>query len=187
MLVKELYNTDNGFMANVFQQNFAELFNTVFGTNTSGKALDMYVIHNWGCKTLLNDDIDTNNSIIGAVISINKEQWQRLFETLTKEYDVINVGKTTTDTESTNTDSNNNDTQTTSKTTYDGGTFKDTDKIGNIGTVNQSTTRENKHTETDNSGNTIRIANEIALRQKTYRKAVLQTLIDEITLQIFNV
>ena len=186
MLLKDIYDTSNCFISNILKTDFAELYAVIFN-DTDASTLDSYVIYNYGQKTVCWDSIDTCNSMIRATIELNKDTWKRLFTTLSLEYDADSNTTTTTVSEATTSEKTGNSNNVNSVVTYDATTFKDNEKNTSTDSDNSKGTRTNTTTVKANVNAVDNVTKEVQLRQRAYRRDVINTIVDAITISIYDV
>ena len=186
MLLKDIYNTSNCFISNIFEEEFTGLYNIIF-SDTDAPTLDSYVIYNFGQRTVCFDSIDTCNSIIRATIELNMDTWGRLFTTLSLNYDADSNTTTTTVSEATTSEKTGNSNNVNSVVTYDATTFKDNEKNTSTDSDNSKGTRTNTTTVKANVNAVDNVTKEVQLRQRAYRRDVINTIVDAITISIYDV
>lgn len=188
MTYKELTTAAGKGVATMFHDADAELYKRIFGDATQND-LDRRAAALYANRIVFDGvDVDTAALLIGTFVRLNAERWTRQFAALYSDYDVLRDytqrrTKTGTDTDTTN----GKDTELRATKPFNAGDFDDGERQTNE-TAN-NTTREYNTVETvdgTNSPAQRSINAEIALRRTKYEQAVLQELINELCLSLYD-
>lgn len=182
-------NDGTGIFA-TFAANYPVEFAKIFGATTA-KQLDLYTGIKYGAKTL-NENLtpETWSTYVDSVISVHVTQWTKQADLFALTYDILNpvVSKTQTDTDTTQTDTDNDTTTNNEKL------FNDTDFNGREQTISERQQgREEKqsvsHTTSGYGSAHIFadvVQSEYTTRREQWQRAIIDELINEITIQIYD-
>ena len=88
MKVKEIFDSENGIFAKIFEPNFPVLYTTIFGEDNP-VLIDIQVLTKYGDRNLISDITnETATEIVKAIITVKFDAWQKQVQVFNKEYDV---------------------------------------------------------------------------------------------------
>lgn len=190
MILKEIFPTDAGICATVFNTDYPAEYARIFG-DTLPKSLDIYAYMTYGNRTVLDCiTADTAKDFVSSVIALNLSNWKKQAELLALEYDVIDqtVRKTVRNEER---NSNGNDTNevTHSNKAFNENEYTGTEKQNGTGT--ETRTETGTVTETvsgvgNGHTNSEVIQKEIELRLVNFKRKVIFAIVNEITTAVYN-
>jgi len=190
MKYSELFTTDNGIFATVFNVEYPTEYAAIFG-DTDPTKLDAYALLMYGGKTVVGSITSDNaKDVVAAVIAVNVQGWEREAAAMLADYDVLtpvtgNVERTETVTLQESTDN----TETGANKAFNDTDFSDSDR--KTAADERNRTEERKTTETNRgTGASNSISNEISkelqLRRDNWRKNIIFALVGEITTSIYE-
>lgn len=190
MKLNEFFNTDRAIFTNVFEPNFPELYQTIFGT-IDPNLLDSTLLMRYGNRTLaLTFNNDNYKALINSVITINGDSWEKQAQAFNVSYNVaqgasVESEKTisgTTDDNSTGVDENQD-------ITFNNSEYGNNERTNRTNTANRKSEQKETYRQSGNLGGSNIIENvtqEVKLRQNNLRAQVIKELVNEITLQIYE-
>jgi len=190
MKYNELFTSDNGIFATVFNAEYPTEYATIFG-DTPPKKLDAYALLTCGGKTVVGSITSDNaKDVVLAVIAVNVQGWEREAKAMLADYDVLtpitgNVERTETVTLQESTDN----TEKGANKAFNDPDFSDSDR--KTAADERNLTEERKTTETSRgTGSSKSISDEISkelqLRRDNWRKNIIFALVGEITTSIYE-
>ena len=182
-------NEGTGIFA-TFASNYPVEFGKIFGATTA-KQLDLYAGIKYGSRAL-NENLTTDTwaTYVDSVISVHVTQWVKQAELFALTYDILNpvVSKTQTDTDTTQTDTDNDTTTNNEKL------FNDAEYNGREQTISE---RQQGREEKQSVSNTTSgygsshifadvLQTEYTAKREQWQRNIIDELINEITLQIYD-
>ncbi len=189
MLIKEFFNANNGIFTSVFHKEHEDLYATIFNT-IEPSVLDEWVQLKYGNRIMLpNITVNNYTYILNSIIYINAASWTKVINLLNKEYDIFKpITKETTSTNKATTTTTGANTNLNALKAFNDTDFTDSERAQ----INTEGTSENTHasnlTEAGIGTHTYSfiVQQEIALRKEEFRKTIINDIIQEITLFIYN-
>lgn len=198
--VSEIITTDNSFFEVMLDEHaelYNELFNTMHGVhigNTEPDELDMQLLvgcgERYAAPLLVHHDM---SKVVGFVVKKYGDNWKRVKEALTVEYDVLkpyNVESVTTGEKSATNDTTSVSTDKTGVVGFDSevATDKTVDTNDNTVNIKQGETANTTVKHSGNNGNVANAAlimNEIEVRKNSFISIVVNDIQSQITLDIY--
>lgn len=179
MQYKELFQTKG--IAQIFQENFANEFVTIFGTD-SYNYYDKFLLFSYGSRKLASrvqeNDVEF---VVNSYISIHLQEWLDVVNTITANAPTL--GQKTTITENVSEIGINNENNTDKVKAYN-----DTDLQPESETANESNTEKTseKTQIIENVSGGVRVLDDvITYKLKNFQLIILKNIVDFITLKVY--
>ena len=189
MIFNDLFTT-RGIFADVFKPTFPDLYTKVFGTNDPAQ-LDAFTRLKYGSRELLQAvTSDSYTVVLSAIITMNADKWGRVADVLSISYDVVNpVVRETEHSSNTEQSTSEDNENLNAKKSFNDVEFNDGERDKT--TRDGSTQRTERYTTTETGVGYTRPLSEIIRKEKDlraddYRRAVIEEIINEITLTIYS-
>ena len=186
MKFKELF-TENGIFQifkTAFPTDFAELF-----TETAVSNLDNFCLLKYGDKECISSlTLETAETAVISVIAINLENWQKLKNAYSAQYDAtINSAETHTKTGTIERQNTGNETRLNAEKVFNDVDFTDNERTGTQNTANGKEIFDVTEKISSSGGNiSDNVRKEIYLRREFNLLAYIsQNIVNEITLSIY--
>jgi hypothetical protein len=185
MLFKELFIGENQLFGVIFKQRYPEIYAEIFGETKP----DAFALVKFGNRTVLDSFTETTcKDFTGAVLDMCVDTFKSQFEVFTKKYDFLKPVLQSTSSDKTVTVSESNtDGITKSDKAFNDDVFKDDSKEDKTEAKNRTETETNIVERTGFNGNvTQAMLDEYRARLMNVREDIINTLVNYLTLSIYN-
>ena len=186
MLFKELFIGDNKLFGVIFKQRYPEIYAEIFGDATNP---DTFALVKFGNRTVLDSFNETNcKDYTGAILDMCVDTFKSQFEVFNKKYDFLKPVLQSTSTNKTVTvQESNTDGITKSEKAFNDTGFNEDSKEDKSNAKNRTETESGTSERTGFNGNvTQAMLDEYRARLMNVREDIIKSLVDYLTLSIYN-
>jgi len=191
MKFNEAFTASNGIYT-IFKEQFPEKY-TLFYNDIEPSDNDMYLFYKYGEKTVVNlisDNYPNLTTAIKLVISLHLSQWEKAYNTLTKEYDFTTPYTRKTENSGTDKTERKTDTTDTNKNlAFNSEDFVNNEQAITDGKTVDTTTHGKTVTVSGNIGNKTfaeLVSSELETAKSNLYSIIEHDIINEITLPIYE-